>query len=191
MKTLRILLVAVTSILAFSQAQANDIEIALSAETAQFTVRSDSSLIGWGGADLAFGLFFNDDDDIIGQISLMQARQASKGAPLTFGVGVRGYVGNLDLIKQNVLALGIGGEIRYTIPGVMPMAIYLQGHYAPKITSFSDTERVADLLLGYQIEILPQTIAFAGLRRLEVDTEKVNDYDLDDNRFHFGIRLTF
>jgi hypothetical protein len=191
MKTLRILLVTVTTLFAFSQAQGNDLEIALSSETAQFMVRSDSSLIGWGGADLAFGLFFNEDDDIVGQISLMQSRQASEGAPLTFGIGMRGYVGRLDLSSQNVLALGIGGEIRYTIPGVMPMAIYLQAHYAPKITSFSDTESVADLLLGIQFEILPQTIAFAGIRRLEVDTEAVTNYDADDNGLHLGVRLTF
>ena len=191
MKTLRTLLVATSFLFAFSQAQANDLEIALSSETAQFTVRSDSSLIGWGGADLAFGLFFNDEDDIVGQVSLLQARQASKSSPLTFGVGLRGYVGHLDRISENVLALGIGGEIRYTLPGVMPMAIYLQGHYAPKITSFSDTERVTDLLLGYQIEILPQTVAFAGIRRLEVDTEAVKNYDVDDNRLHFGVRFTF
>ena len=191
MKTLRILLVTVTSLFTVSQALANDIEIALSSETAQFTVRSDSSLIGWGGADLAFGLLFNDDDDFVGQISLLQSRQASKGAPLTFGVGARAYVGNLDVINESVLALGIGGEIRYTFPGVMPMAIYLQGHYAPKITSFSDSERVTDLLLGYQIEVLPQTIAFAGIRRLEIDTKAVDNYEVDDNRAHFGIRLTF
>lgn len=191
MKTLRILLVTVTTLFAFSQAQGNDLEIALSPETAQFMVRSDSSLIGWGGADLAFGLFFNEDDDIVGQISLMQSRQASEGAPLTFGIGMRGYVGRLDLSSQNVLALGIGGEIRYTIPGIMPMATYLQANYAPKITSFSDTESLADLLLGFQIEILPQTIAFAGIRRLEIDTKSVKNYDVDDNSLHVGVRLTF
>jgi hypothetical protein len=191
MKTFRILLITIASLFALSQAQANDLEIALSSDTAQFTVRTDSNVIGWGGAGLAFGLLFNDNDDIIGQISLLQSRQASQGAPVTFGVGVRGYVGRLDLIKENVLALGIGGEIRYTIPGVMPMAVYLQGYYAPNITSFSDTERVTDLLLGYQIEILPQTIAFAGIRRLEVDSETVKNYDVDDNRLHFGVRLTF
>ena len=191
MKTLRVLLIVATSFFAFSPAQANDLEIALSSETAQFTVRSDSSLIGWGGADLAFGLFFNDEDDIIGQISLLQARQASQSSPLTFGVGLRGYVGYLDVIRENVLALGIGGEIRYTIPGVMPMSVYFQGHYAPKITSFSDTEEVTDLLLGYQIEILPQTVAFAGIRRLEIDTEAVKNYEVDDNRLHVGVRFTF
>jgi hypothetical protein len=175
----------------FSQVQANGIEIALSSETAQFTVRSDSSLIGLGGADLDFGLFFNDDNDIVGQISLMQSRQASEGAPLTLGIGMRAYVGHLDVSSQNILALGIGGEIRYTIPGVMPMATYLQANYAPKITSFSDTKSVADLLLGFQIEILPQTIAFAGIRRLEIDTKTVKNFDVDDNSLHVGVRLTF
>jgi hypothetical protein len=191
MKTRNLLLASLLLFPLFSQAQANDLELALSAETAQFTVRSDSSLIGWGGAELAFGLFFNDADDVIGQVSLLQARQASKSSPLTFGVGFRAYAGRLDRINENVLALGIGGEIRYTFPGVMPMSLYLQGHYAPKITSFNDTERVSDFLLGYQIEILPQTVAFAGIRRLQVDTEAANNYDVDDNRFHFGVRLTF
>ena len=191
MKTIQILFVIITSLLSFSQVQANGLEIALSSETAQLTVRSDSSLIGLGGADLDFGLFFNDANDIVGQISLMQSRQASEGAPLTLGIGMRGYVGHLEISSQNILALGIGGEIRYTIPGVMPMATYLQVNYAPKITSFSDTESVADLLLGFQIEILPQTIAFVGFRRLEVDTKLFKNFDVDDNSLHFGVRLTF
>ncbi len=191
MKTLQILFIVIASLLSFPQVQANGIEIALSSETAQFTVRSDSSLIGLGGADLDFGLFFNDDNDIVGQISLMQSRQASEGAPLTLGIGMRAYVGHLDVSSQNILALGLGGEIRYTIPGVMPMATYLQANYAPKITSFSDTKSVADLLLGFQIEILPQTIAFAGIRRLEIDTKTVKNFDVDDNSLHVGVRLTF
>jgi hypothetical protein len=191
MKTLQILFIVIASLLSFPQVQANGIEIALSSETAQFTVRSDSSLIGLGGADLDFGLFFNDDNDIVGQISLMQSRQASESAPLTLGIGMRAYVGRLDVSSQNILALGIGGEIRYTIPGVMPMATYLQANYAPKITSFSDTKSVADLLLRFQIEILPQTIAFAGIRRLEIDTKTVKNFDVDDNNLHVGVRLTF
>jgi hypothetical protein len=191
MKTLQILFIVIASLLSFPQVQANGIEIALSSETAQFTVRSDSSLIGLGGADLDFGLFFNDDNDIVGQISLMQSRQASESAPLTLGIGMRAYVGHLDVSSQNILALGIGGEIRYTIPGVMPMATYLQANYAPKITSFSDTKSVADLLLRFQIEILPQTIAFAGIRRLEIDTKTVKNFDVDDNNLHVGVRLTF
>jgi hypothetical protein len=191
MKSFQIVLALITFFFSLSSTQANDLEVALSSETAEFMFRSDSSVIGWGGADLAAGLFFNDDDDIVWQFSLLQARQASESSPLTFGIGLRGYAGRLDLLGENILALGVGGEVRYTIPGVMPTAFYLQAHYAPKITSFSDTESLSDVLIRYQIEILPQTMAFAGVRLLEVDTKASNNYDLDDDRLHVGIRFTF
>jgi hypothetical protein len=171
--------------------QANDFEAAVSSETAQFTFRSDSSLIGWGGAELGLGLFYNEADDFVGQLSLMQRRQATKNNPLTLGVGARLYLGDLDDLDQGVAAVAIGGEIRYTIPGVMPMALYLAGHYAPKITSFSDTDEVVDLNLGFQIEILPQTTAFVGYRSLEVDVDRKSGYELDDDRIHVGVRFTF
>ncbi len=170
---------------------ANDFEAALTSETAQFTFRSDSSLIGWGGSELGFGLFYNDVSDYVGQISLMQRRQASEQTPLTLGVGARLYLGQLDDLDQNIFALGIGGEIRYTVPGVMPMSIYLMGHYSPKITSFSDTETLFDYNFGFQIEVLPQTTAFIGVRHLEVEVENGGDYEMDDDRVHLGIRLTF
>jgi hypothetical protein len=171
---------------------ANDFEAALTSETAQFTFRSDSSLIGWGGSELGFGLFYNDVSDYVAQLSLMQRRQASKQNPLTLGVGVRAYAGQLDDIDQDIFAIGIGGEIRYTIPGVMPMAVYLRGHFAPRITSFADVEEIFDYNLGFQIEILPQTTAFIGIRHLEVQLENRRaDYELDDDRAHIGIRMTF
>ena len=173
-------------------AHANDFEVALSSETAQFTFRSDSSLIGWGGADLGFSLFYNEANDFLGQVSLMQVRPASAETPLTLGVGVKAYLGNLDAIDQSVLALAIGGEIRYTLPGTMPMSFYLSGHLAPNITSFGDTEEVRDYMLGFQIEIIPQTTAFVGLRHIEIDTDvSPPEYRVDDDRLHVGVRLTF
>lgn len=172
--------------------QANDLEAALTSETAQFTFRSDSSLVGWGGSELGFGLFYNDTSDYVAQLSLMQRRQASKQNPLTVGVGVRAYAGQLDDINQDIFAIAIGGELRYTIPGVMPKSIYLTGHFAPKITSFSDVEEIFDYNLGFQIEVLPQTTAFIGIRHLEVGLENFNrDYEMDDDRVHVGIRMTF
>ncbi len=172
-------------------ANANDFEAALSTETAQFTFRSDSSLIGWGGADLAFGFFYNDDSDIIGSASLVQMRQPSEDAPLTFGVGVKAYLGHLDDPDQDVVAFAVGGEVRSTIPGTMPMAVYARGFYAPDITSFSDTKEVIDYTIRFQLEILPETIGFVGIRHLEFDTDDEGSYDADDNNIHIGVRLTF
>jgi len=191
MKILRIIIIGLTFSGFVNQLQANDFEVALSSETAQFTFRSDSSLIGWGGADLGFSLFYNEIDDVLGQMSLMQSRPPSRQSPLTFGVGVKVYLGQLDLVDQNVFGLGIGGEIRYTFAGVTPMAIYLNGHIAPDITSFSDTREIREYSLGLQMEVLPQTVAFIGIRNIEVDTDNVSEYELDDDKVHVGVRLTF
>lgn len=174
-----------------SSGWANDFEAAISSETAQFTFRSDSSLIGWGGADLGLSLFYNEKNDILGQVELLQARQASSQNPLTFGVGVKAYLGRLDDSGDEIFGLGIGGEIKYTFSGVMPVALYLRGFLAPAITSFSGTEEISDYVYGVQIEVLPQTTAFVGIRHIEVDTEGTNDFELDDDEVHFGVRLTF
>ena len=173
------------------QLHANDFEAALSSETAQFTFRSDSSLIGWGGADLGFGLFYNEENDFIGQVELLQRRQASSQAPLTLGVGVKAYAGRIDATRDEIFGLGIGGEVRYTFAGVMPVSIYLRAYFAPEITSFGDTDEISDSLLGVQVEVLPQTTAFVGIRHIEVDSKDVRNYELDDDKLHFGVRLTF
>ena len=190
MKLLRLPIAGLLSLAVFSAANANDFEAALSKETAQFTFRSDSSLIGWGGADLSLGLFYNEESDFILQAGLLQMRQASEENPLTFGVGVKGYLGQLDDLDEDVFAFAIGGQIRYTIAGTMPMSIYLEGYYAPEITSFSDTEEIIDYSIGFQIEALPQTVAFIGLRHLEIEGDD-GSYDADDDNVHFGVRLTF
>jgi hypothetical protein len=172
-------------------ANANDFEAALSKKTAQFTFRSDSSLIGWGGADLGLGFFYNDDSDFVAQGSLVQMRQPSEDTPITFGVGVKAYVGHLDDPDQDVFAFAVGGEVRYTIPGTLPMAVYARGFYAPDITSFSDTKEVVDFTIRFQVEILPETAGFVGIRHLKFDTDDEGSYDADDNNIHIGVRLTF
>ena len=190
MKNLRLVPFLLAGIACYAPASANDFEVMLSSETAEFTFRSDSSLIGWGGSDLAFSFFYNNESDFIAQASLLQMRQPSQENPLTFGVGVKAYLGQLDDPDEDVVALAVGGEIRYTIAGNMPMAIYLHGHYAPEITSFSGAEGVIDYRFGFQIEALPQTVAFVGVRHFEIETDD-GDYDADDDELHFGVRLTF
>jgi len=191
MKLIRYFVLGMLAVAALPSAQASDFEAALSQKTAQFTFRSDSSLIGWGGADLGLGLFYNEDSDFVGQFSLLQMRQASQQNPLTFGVGVKAYLGSLDDVNADVAGLAIGGQVRYTIAGTMPMAVYLDAHYAPGITSFADTDKIIDYQLGFQIEALPQTIAFVGLRHLEFGLNDGPDYKADDDNIHLGIRLTF
>lgn len=191
MKVLRIIILGLTCGGFINHLQASDLEIALSSETAQFTFRSDSSMIGWGGADLGFSLLYNDADDLFIELSLMQNSAPSEQNRFSAGVGMKAYFGRLDPINDNVLALGIGGEVRYTFPGSMPMALYLNGYIAPEITSFGDTDGIVEYQLGYQVELLPQTIAFVGLRNVEIDSNSNSEYKVVDSDVHIGVRLTF
>ena len=191
MISIRLVLILTIGLTFSSQLRANDFEAALSSETAQFTFRSDSSLIVWGGAALGLSLFYNEESDFVTQVELLQSRQASSQNPLTLGVGVKAYAGRIDRNGDEIFGLGIGGEIRYTIAGVMPMSIYLRAFLAPEITSFGETEEISDYLFGFQIEVLPQTTAFIGVRHLEVDSESFQNYELDDDEAHLGVRLTF
>lgn len=191
MKKLHLSLLCIIGLSFTASGWANDFEAALSSETAQFTFRSDSSLIGWGGADLGLSLFYNEESDFLGQVELLQSRQASSASPLTFGVGVKAYAGRLDDSGDELFGLGIGGEIKYTFAATMPVAIYFRGFIAPEITSFSDTEEISDYVFGVQIEVLPQTTAFLGVRHIEVDTENTKNFELDDDEVHFGVRFRF
>lgn len=174
-----------------AQSFANDFEVLLSSETAQFSLYSDSSVVGWGGSDLAVRFLYNDANDIIAQAEILSIRQADKNTPLTLGVGVKGFIGQLDTLDENVLAIAIGGSARYVIPATMPFTVYVNVFIAPKITSFSDSKELTDINVGAQIEIMPQTVMFMGYRRLTVDTDKANNYRVDDSNIHFGVRLTF
>ena len=170
---------------------ANDFEATLSSKTAQFSLYSDSSVVGWGGSDLAVRLFYNEADDFLAQAEIMSIRQADENTPLTLGVGVKGYLGHLETTDETVFSIAIGGSAQYVIPAKMPVTVYANLFISPQITSFSDTKELIDFNTGAQIEIMPQTIMFVGYRRISIDTKQVSDYRADDQHIHFGIRLTF
>lgn len=170
---------------------AEDFEASLSSKTAQFSLYSDSSVVGWGGSDLAVRFFYNEAEDYLVQAEVLSIRQADESTPLTLGVGVKGYLGQLDILDENIFAVAIGGSARYVVPAKMPVTIYATAFVAPQITSFSDTKDIVDVNLGAQLEIMPQTVMFAGYRRINLETKKDNGYRMDDKKIHFGIRLTF
>ena len=60
----------------------------------------------------------------------------------------------------------------------------------PVSPAFPGAEEVIDYQFGFQIEALPQTVAFIGVRHLEVELDE-GDYELDDDNLHLGVRLTF
>jgi len=177
-------------ILVTTSVQADGLDISLSDESANVVYLTDSGSFGYGGADVGFGLFFNDDDDVVGHANFLVTGNPQSGRNFQFGVGAKGYLGTLDDADEDVAAVGIGGVVRYVIPAQTPMGLALEAYVAPGITSFSDTDSLTEVMARFEVEIMPSTRGYVGYRLLEPDMDDAGDVEIDDN-LHFGVRFTF
>lgn len=182
--------VAIAVALCSTSAQASGFDISLSDETANVVYLTDSGSFGYGGADIGFGLFFNEADDAVAHANILVTSNPQSGNNFQFGVGAKGYLGTLDVPDEDVAAIGIGGLVRYVIPSATPMGISLEGYFAPDITSFSDTESLREVIARFELEVMPSTRGYIGYRVLEPEMDVAGDVEIDDE-FHVGIRFLF
>jgi hypothetical protein len=173
-----------------STAHADGVDISLSEETAHFQYLTDSGSLGYGGADVGFGVFFTEDEDYLGTGNLLVTSNPSRANNLQFGIGAKAYGGEIDALDAGVAAVGIGGLVRYIVPSETPMGVALEGYAAPQITSFADTDELGEVMARFEFEVMPSTRGYIGYRWLEPDVENVGDVELDDD-LHVGIRITF
>ena len=179
---------------AYLPALAGGLDISLSDESAEIVYLIDSDAkIGVGGADLAIGAFFNENDDIVLNAGiLVSGHSTGKNRALQFGGGAKAYLGELDLPEEDSLgAIAIGGKIGYIFPANTPMAISLEAYIAPDITSFNDISQLLEWVARFEIEVAPTTRLYVGYRNLEVELENSDtDYELDDTAI-LGVRFSF
>jgi len=180
------------ALLALGTAAANaaDLEITLGDQAAAIHVLADSDVIGVGGADLDFGLLFNDDSDVMGSIGMLAHGTPAGDQPWTFGLGGRLYYASIDTPDRSVGALALGGSAMYHIPGHTPMAFGGDLFFAPSITTFADGDSFLHWGVRFEADVLPSATAFIGYRKVTADLDQHGDYDIDDS-FHLGVRFSF
>lgn len=179
------------SLLAVSTAgHAQGLDISLSDKTANLVYLSDSGSLGYGGADMGFGLFFNEGNDYLGSGNLLVTSQPASGRNLQIGVGAKTYLGEHDATDEVAAGVGIGALARYVIPAQMPMGVALEGYVAPQVTSFADTEGIQELMARFEVEIMPSTRGYIGYRMLEPEFEESGEVEFDDE-VHLGIRVLY
>jgi hypothetical protein len=172
--------------------QAGGLDLGISKDAAYLVYLTKAQSLGYEGADLGFGLFYTEESDYLATAEMMVVGISNSGPEdLEFGLGLKGYFGVLDEPDEDVYALALGAHARYVIPSSTPMGIVLDGFYAPDITSFDDTENMAEISLRYEIQVVPNALGYVGYRKLDVGLHDHSDeIELDDN-IHFGIRLIF
>lgn len=182
---------AAASLIAFGpMAQAQGLDVSLSDNTANFVYLTDSGSLGYGGADVGFGLFFNESDDYLGTANLLVTSHPSSGRNVQLGVGTKAYAGEIDAFDEFAAAVAIGGMVRYVIPSETPMGLALEGYVAPSVTSFSDTDSIHEVMARFEVEVMPSTRGYVGYRFLEAELDDFGEADLDDE-LHVGIRINF
>ncbi len=174
-------------------ANAAGLDISLSEKSAHFQYLFDSGSLGYGGADVGAGIFFNEADDVLGTGHLLVTSNPRGQSNIQFGVGAKAYGGvderaNSD--DQAIGAVGVGGLVRLILPAQTPMGVAVEGYRAPEITSFADTRDLSEIMARFEIEVMPSTRGYFGYRLLEPDTEEFGEVEFDD-RFHVGIRITY
>lgn len=189
----RLLLICALSISSLN-AFADAFDISLNNDTAQFKYFFDTANVAVGGADRGFGVFFNENDDVMGSFEfLVTGNVVGTNRAMQLGAGFKAYAGMLDIPgeEDTVAAIAIGVRLNYILPAKQPMAVYSEFHIAPNITSFADSEQVTDFTLGFEIEVAPSTKFYLGYRSLEVEMENnPREYELADGG-HIGMRVSF
>ncbi len=187
-------------VLPLNNVYAGAIDFRIGSSTAELSYLTQNASFGYGGADIGFGILANNDNDFIGNASiLVSGNSAGDVKALHFGVGIKAYAGLLDN-EFNVIdgqsgdinggALAIGARIRYVFPGSTPLAVLAEAFYAPDITSFSDFNGINEFRVALEYEVTPSARAYVGYRKLEIDFNNSGDYDVD-NSAHIGVRFEF
>ncbi len=195
---LRKALIIIAALLPVSNVLSAGLDLKLSSETAEITFLTQSSTFGYGGADIGIGLFINEQDDFLVNGSIIVSGSGTGDVrALHFGVGGKIYAGKLDLGTTNPNtsdpsggAIAIGGNLRYVFPSSTPIAILVEGFWAPSVTSFSDFESLWEYRAALELEVTPSARAYIGYRKLEVELDTGLEYTLDDNA-HIGVRFAF
>ena len=186
-------------------ANASGIDIGISDETAKIMYLTHTSSLGLTkraansdtrerieGADVAFGAFFNSNDDYIALMEVMvKSQPTSTAGPIQFGLGFRGSYGSLGIDDDSSLGnISIGGEVNFRPPLARKIAITGTVFYSPKILSFADSEELLEYSVDVNFELVPSSILYVGYRNITLDTPSVKGLEIEDN-FHVGVRLTF
>lgn len=183
----RLLSAALISALLVPAAQAASLELKLNDEMAELEYAAPTGAMGLSGGEWGAGLLFNEDDDVVGTLSLRSLNRVSEA--LKFAVGFRGYLGNLDVPDEDLSSVAIGASVALSLAAQIPVSIGLSGYLAPDILTFGDAEGLREVALRVEAQLTPTAAVFVGYRELSVEFPG-GDYEVDDGG-HLGVRLGF
>src|SRR5262245_24997445 len=119
------------------------LEFAISGDSLQFGYRS--AFLRGSGYN-ALGFLIDDDDDFSLHARLMRFGEPLRDTPFGIGVGLGLFGAHVDESDSQLFAVTLCGAADYQLRLDYPIRIGVEASYAPSKATFSDGERVLDLL---------------------------------------------
>lgn len=171
-----------------SAAFADAIDINLSNDVAQFQYMAPMGNISQGKSEFHIGFLYNDSDNVMGEAGLLVMNSAGR-SDVSFGLGIKTVAVTMD--SNHGMALALGGQVRLAPLPDKKFGITGNIHLAPDIVTFGDADSYTETSVRVEYEIMQQTAAYAGYRKIEFGAKAgATDYTLDEG-VHLGVRVAF
>lgn len=169
------------------------------AQSMSITLSEDSAQMGYGflvgGGDfgrteLKASFLYNTNDTYLFDAGLHVFDEVgSKVKGLVAGVGGKIYGGTIEDNAQShqILVLGVGGQLRYSIPQNPRFILGVEGYYAPPIVSFWDAGKFYETAVRVEYEILPKASAYLEYTYYYLDSTK--EGTKQPGSFEDGVRV--
>lgn len=180
------LAIALTS----APASAAALDISLGDNSAQFQYSSAMGRDSLGKSEFHMGFLYTDRDNLFSDVGILVRNEVGSGLPgMTVGMGVKGVMATADN-NTDALALALGGQVRFSPASASRFGIAGQLYAAPNIVTFGDADRFIETGVRLEYEVLPQSIAYLGYRKIKFGLEIGPDVVLDEGA-HIGVKITF
>lgn len=175
-------------------AAADTFDINLNNETAQFQYNLNTGrATTQGKSEYRFALLYTDSNSTMGEGGLMVTNDADKDNGISVGVGIKALVASVSRAsssKINASAVALGGQLRFSPPSASRFGIVGEFQFAPKVITFGDADSYDQVGVRLEYEVMPQTMAYLGYRKIRFGIKNGPNAVLDDGS-HIGVKLAF
>jgi hypothetical protein len=140
-------------------------ELALSNDTLE--VRYLSKIDDADDGRLVGGVFLGEERDVVLNAAMMFGVDLDRRFDLSFGPQL--YAALLRDENEDVMALSLGGEMRFYFDPQRRFAVSGRAFYAPDILSFGSADNLTDLSARAEMQVSERVMGFAGMRWFEFD----------------------
>ena len=140
-------------------------ELALSNDTVE--VRYLSELKPDADSRLAGSIFLGEERDVVLSAAMLFGVDLDRRFNLTFGPQL--YAAMLRDENEDVMALSLGGEMRFYFDPSRRFAVSGKAFYSPDILTFGSADNLTDLSARAEVQVSERVMAFAGMRWFEFD----------------------